>query len=213
MEEIMADEPNTADMFWDNNYSAFQKWEYLPLITVLPDKKSWVEYGESFYHAADLLIQMIVGGHGSPDIEGIAAIFLFRHYLELALKRIVVRGRYLIDQNTNAPQDSIEEVARIHGLAPLWKLVLTDAKPKIQVDIWESYDIPFLERCISEFDERDKKGFAFRYPRHGGERYEYDFRWIQLAEEHIHHILSNMTTILIEQHDENQEWNEIQNSF
>jgi hypothetical protein len=197
----------------DDQYSAFQKWDYTPFITVLPDEKGWIDYAESFYHSAEILIQGLATGKGSPDVEGIAAIFLFRHYLELTLKRIVVRGRHLVNSRKNASLKDVKEVAKIHNLMALWNLVLRDAKSEIDSDTWQDYDIPFLEKCISEFDERDGKGFAFRYPRHGGERYEYDFGWILLATEHVQQILSNMTTYLIELHGENEESEEIQNSF
>jgi hypothetical protein len=143
------------------------------------------------------------------DVEGLAAVFLFRHYLELALKRIVVRGRALTRLDKNAAWEDVKEVAKIHRLSEPWKLVLVDAKPKIDQRIWESYDIDFVQKCIVEFDERDKKGFAFRYPRQGGEKYEYDFRLFRSAMEHVYQILENMMTCLIAAHAENAEWEAI----
>ena len=62
-------------------------------------------------------------------------------------------------------------------------------------------------------DARDGKGFAFRYPRQGDERFEYDFGWIPMATEHVQQILSNILTYLIELHGENEDWQQIPNSF
>ena len=95
----------------------------------------------------------------------------------------------------------------------LWEMVLKDGKPKIDSGTWENYDIPFVERCIAEFDARDEKGFAFRYPRQGGERYDYDFRYFRAAMEHVYQVLENMDTYLIETYGQNQEWKDIQNSY
>jgi hypothetical protein len=92
-------------------------------------------------------------------------------------------------------------------------MVLKDGKPKIDADTWDSYDIPFVEKCIAEFHGRDQKGFAFRYSREGGERYDYDFRYFRVAMEHVRHVLENMDTYLIETYGQNQEWEDIQNSY
>lgn len=207
------EEPNRPESLADYGYTAFEKWDYPPLIYMSESAKPWIDFGESFYRASELIIGNLAQGRGFPDIEGVPAVFLFRHYLELALKRVIIRGRFLIQSNKNAARDEVKEVANIHDLAQLWKMVLADAKPKIDSDTWGSYDIPFVEKCIAEFDERDRKGFAFRYPRQGGEHYDFDFVWFRKAMEHIYQILGNMTTYLIEQHGQNEEWEDIQNSF
>jgi hypothetical protein len=194
-------------------YTAYQMWNYKPLVHVLERKKPWISYKQSFYQASELIIDNLAHGNGFPEIEGIAAVFLFRHYLELVLKKIIVEGRRLIRIDQNAAWEDVKEAAKIHRLDDLWNLVLTDAKPKIEARIWDSYDIPFVEKCIAEFHERDERGFAFRYPQQGGEQYDYDFQYFRSAMEHVYQVLENMLTVLIEQHAENQEWIDIQNSF
>lgn len=138
---------------------------------------------------------------------------MFRHYLELALKKIIMRGRFLVNHDKNAAWEDVKEVRRKHELADLWQLVLAESQPKIDAGTWKSYDISFVEKCIAEFHGRDEKSFAFRYPRQGSERYEYDFAYFRLAMEHVYQVLENITTYLIELHRENDEWEEIQNSF
>jgi hypothetical protein len=102
----------------------------------------------------------LAAGRLKEDVEGTAAIFLFRHYLELMLKRIVLAGRLLISENEIAIKDEIQKVANIHDLGTLWKWVLADAKPKFKE--WDNYDIASVDQCVMEFDRADKKGFAFR---------------------------------------------------
>jgi hypothetical protein len=194
-------------------YSAFEHWPYKPFIYVGKDKKVWISFKESFYRGAEVIITNLAEGHGFPEIEGIAAVFLFRHYLELTLKSIVLDGRRLIEPYKNVPREAIDEVIRTHRLTQLWAMVLKDAKPKIDRDAWANYDIPFVEECIKEFDARDNAGFAFRYPKHGGERYDYDFGYFPAAMEHVYQVLENVSTYLVELHGENQEWDAIQNEF
>lgn len=206
----MSDETQSKpESFADYGYTAFEMWKYRPFIYVQEANKVWIDFKESFYRASEIIVTRLAEGHGFMEIEGIAAVFLYRHYLELALKRIIVRGRCLIRVDENAAWGDVKEVANIHVLSELWKLVLTDAKPKIDQRIWDSYDISFIENCIVEFDKRDQKGFAFRYPRQGGERYDYDFPTFRLAMEHVYQILENMTTCLIHAHAENSEWDAI----
>lgn len=206
----MGEEENLKpESFEDAGYTAFETWKYRPFIYVQEANKSWIDFKESFYRAGEIIVDRLAQGHGLMDVEGLAAVFLFRHYLELALKRVVVRGRCLIRHDKNAAWDDVKQVASIHNLDRLWKMVLAEVKPKIEERIWNSYDIAFVESCIAEFHQRDEKGFTFRYPRQGGERYDYDFGWLRSGMEHVYQVLENMTTCLIAMHAENHEWEAI----
>ena len=116
----------------ESGYTAFEIWKYRPFIYVQEANKVWIDFGDSFYRASELIVDRLVKGQGFMEIEGLAAVFLFRHYLELALKRVVVRGRALIRLDKNAAWEDVKEVAKIHILSELWKLVLQDARPKIE---------------------------------------------------------------------------------
>lgn len=207
------DENDDPESLAGYGYTAFEKWDYHPFVSVQEQPKPWVSFKESFYRASEVIIKNLAQGRGFPEVEGLAAVFLFRHYLELALKTIVMRGRLLERSDRNAVKENVKQVGRIHDLAELWQLVLTDAKPKIESNDWESYDVPFVERCIAEFHERDEKGFAFRYPGQGGERFDYDFTYFSKAMEHVYQILENITVYLIEMHGQNEEWQEILNDL
>lgn len=204
-----------SEEHFDNGYTAFEKWEYKQLIYVGDYPKPWISFRESFYRASEIIVKNLAAGRGFPDIEGPATVFLFRHYLELALKALVLRGRMLERPDKNAAIESVEKVEKIHDLAKLWKLVLTDTRPKIAPRDWDNYDIPFVEQCIAEFDDKDKskKGFAFRYPGEGGELFDYDFAYLEKAMKHVDQVLEGLTTYLIEGHGENEEWENILNSY
>ncbi|MGB9466513.1 MAG: hypothetical protein WBR10_15505 [Candidatus Acidiferrum sp.] len=190
-------------------YTAFQKWEYRQVIYKGDQDHSWRNLADSYFSACEPLVRGLAAGELREDIEGTAAIFLFRHYLELALKSIVYSGRLLIveDENMfNAFKTEVKEVARIHTLGTLWDWVLKDAKPK--VEHWDNYDTESVEKCIKEFDAVDPKGFAFRYRGSGGEfcRYAFEALWIQMN--HIRQVLDGISTCLYETRQEIREYEE-----
>ena len=70
-------------------------------------------------------MDQVVNGPMREDIEGVAAVYLFRHFLELALKGIILVGRHLKKERNLTDRDEVEKVANIHDLATLWESVLT----------------------------------------------------------------------------------------
>lgn len=204
----MADQegPGGKEPLPDPGYTAFEKWEHRPTIYRLDHDQSWIDMGESFYRASVALIEGVVNGGLYEDIEGIAGVYLFRHYLELVLKRIVLRGRSLLREDENTPGNEIKQVANIHELSVLWDWVLQDSKPKIPEGDWSGWDISFVEKCVAEFDTVDQKGFAFRYPRQGGENCRFDYPWLLHTMNHVQQVLDGILTYLIEMHAQNAEW-------
>jgi hypothetical protein len=177
------EEPAKPESFADYGYTAFDKSEYRQIIFPAEHEQSWRDMGDSYFRACRPLIAALAAGKLNEDVEGTAAIFLFRHYLELMLKRIVLAGRLLISENDIAIKDEVKKVANIHDLATLWKWVLADAKPKFRE--WDNYDIASVEQCVMEFDRADKRGFAFRYDRQGGELCRFDFEALDLQMDHF----------------------------
>jgi hypothetical protein len=190
----------------EERYTAFEKWPYHQIIHVNSYEQSWINFAESFYFAAEKLVDGVASRQLSEDIEGVAGVYCFRHYLELVLKGIIISGRWLRTPDQNAFWEEVTRVANIHDLSVLWKSAIEDAKPKIDQEHWDNYDIVFVEACIAEFHERDKKGFAFRYPGQGGERYAYDFGALSQSMRHVRHALGGLMTYLQERYHQNAEW-------
>jgi hypothetical protein len=84
------------------DYTAFQKWEYDKIFYSESHPKSWLDIAESFYRASLHLVEGVAEDRLNEDTEGIAAAFLFRHYLELSLKNIILAGRFLTKEGHNA---------------------------------------------------------------------------------------------------------------
>jgi hypothetical protein len=158
-----------------------------------------------------------------PAIEGVAGVFLFRHYLELALKHILFHSRWLKDTNTKAHWSEIKDVANRHSLREIWDTLKRERRDKIPDDFWNWHDIAFVEACIYEFEKVDPHpGVRFRYhgkvfgvttePRSLDELY-IEFELLEAQMDHVRGNLSSIDLWLLNVYDLNDEWEEIQDSF
>jgi len=197
----------------DYGYTVYERWEYPQIIYKMDHEQSWVDIAASCYRGAQLLIEGVAKGSFNEDVEGVAGLQLFRHYLELTLKRIVFWGRMLERPDKNAVRAEVEKVAHIHDLGQLWKWMIRDAKPKINRGDWNAYDIGFVEKLVMDFDGIDKKGFAFRYHGHGAESLRFNFEKLFSIMGHAEQVLEAILTYLIETHGQNEEWEQIQASW
>lgn len=188
---------------FDSGYTAFQHWDYQPVISPVGQEQFWRDIAGSYFRACLPLVEALARGELNEDVEGTAVIFLFRHYLELMLKEIILSGRRLISQNEVATRD-VPKVANIHDLSKLWEWVLLDAKPKL--DVWDNYDTASLEKCIAEFDQADKKGFAFRYEGWGGKQFRFNFAALYEQMDHLRQVLEGICTALDTLRDQIEEY-------
>jgi hypothetical protein len=190
-------------------YTAFEKWAYRQIIYKTDQHHSWRNLADSYFFACEPLIKGLAAGHLREDIEGTAAIFLFRHYLELALKSVVMGARLLVVQNENmlnAFKIEVKAMEQTHRLSRIWALVLKDTKPHLEH--WDNYDTEIVEKCISEFDSIDPRGVSFRYGGEGGEFCRYDFEALWLQMNHIRQVLDGISNCLYEARQEIREYEE-----
>ena len=107
-----------------------------------------------FKEAGDNLAQQVIKRRAAPDVLVYPILFLYRHYLELALKQIIIEGNIFLE---NDPQ-----FANRHFLNELW-LLAKDVLGKIFDDL-KMDDLKAVEFQINQFDEMDKFSRSFRYP-------------------------------------------------
>lgn len=206
------EEASKPESLSDYGYTAFEKWDYRQIIYKTDQEQSWRDMGNSYFMACRPLVATLAAGQLREDIEGTAAVYLFRHYLELMLKRIVLSGRLLVSENQIAIRDEVQKVANTHNLGMIWKWVLADAKPKLKE--WDNYDIDSVEKCVAEFDEADKKGVAFRYDHEGGEHCRFDFQALDHQMDHLRVVLEGVWTCLYEMRAEIADYEaELQSEF
>ena len=118
---------------------------------------------EAYFDSAKHVIGGVLKGHLSPRVHGVAGVFLFRHYLEISLKFIIMHARWLADGGRTARREEVENVAKTHRLKTLWRMAVEECKRKIPDETWNGWRIEFVEKMILEFDAVDSSGFRFRY--------------------------------------------------
>lgn len=124
---------------------------------------SWVSYGRAYKTAADRLVDMVGSKNTAKRdaIEICPILFLYRHFLELELKSLVVLG-YVARQTVDI-KEKVAKVLNTHSLTVLLTefrdvAAITSSRPVLQTQ----FDI--LERCIHEFAVHDPNSYVFRYP-------------------------------------------------
>jgi hypothetical protein len=192
-------------------YTAFERWRYSPVIIKSDYRQSLRDIIASYRDACEALLKLLAEDEYGQRTEGLAALFLFRHFLELSLKRIILNGRWLErrDKNLRGPAESVKNT---HDLSELWKLVLRDARPKLSDADWEGYDIPFIEKLIEEFHARDARGINFRYRGTDGDYCQFDYRTLLRILPHVDQILDGIDTCLVETYADNKEYEEFMDS-
>src|SRR5436309_1688958 len=86
----------------------FPAHEKLPYRTVFcnPDSDIGPGFDDDYYAAAIAAVQRMVNGKNLGTVETVATLFLFRQYLELALKEIIFHLRWLESENRNVSMDA-----------------------------------------------------------------------------------------------------------
>ena len=126
------------------------RWEAMEIPSG-PD--AWDRMADSYKEAADRLAKAAKDSF-TYAMYGPPVRFLYRHYIELRLKALLVAAGELLD----APQTIPPE----HYILSLWKRVrafLLQISPESDGAWFTRADI-----VISDFDSLDPTSFAFRYP-------------------------------------------------
>lgn len=124
--------------------------------------KSPCSMKEQFYHlilgykdAADFLVPHVEEERRDVRKFGNPILFLYRHYLELSLKNLILECNSLLGNNEDFP--------KIHPLKELWKVccnLLHDISPGIS----NNEEIQQTTRLLADFQKVDPHSMTFRYP-------------------------------------------------
>jgi hypothetical protein len=117
---------------------------------------AWSLYAEGFKRAADQLVEDLLDGSAhSPDLLIYPILFLYRHYLELRLKELIIASARLLGETPNVPGH--------HTLTDLW----AEVRPRLE-RIWPGPSArrhhDAIREHLREFCNLDPKSQAFRYP-------------------------------------------------
>ena len=95
---------------------------------------------DSFYLVGRHTVERIIDGQALEDMEGTAALYLLRHYLELALKSIVDCLRRLETRKQNRSQEERRPVENCHPLTQFWNEIKNDCPSKVDAAVWSAWD-------------------------------------------------------------------------
>jgi hypothetical protein len=120
-------------------------------------------YREGYLRGAQLLVQQVGETSRDQDFLVYPIVFLYRHYIELTLKDIITRARYLVERELSEAE---KKHLTSHRLDLLWndfKPLSGDiAKAGVWVDL-PPEDIHGIEDYILQISEVDPNSYSLRY--------------------------------------------------
>ena len=125
---------------------------------------NWVLYTGGYKDGGDLLLQQALSA-GRQHVLVYPIIFLYRHYIELQLKEIIINMRSYLGKSEAFP--------KYHNVDRLWEICKQDLieidKPLVEQldqqryeEIMGQYDA--LGKDLSQFSQWDPDSQHFRYP-------------------------------------------------
>lgn len=118
-------------------------------------------YTVSYLRAGDILIEHTLNSESSSDyilsLCVIPACFLYRQYLELALKDIYIQYS---EDNDKEKEKMLQKTS--HDLSAIWKY----AKPLIEnvIEKSDEEELALIESYVFNFASEDRNSFKYRYP-------------------------------------------------
>mgnify|MGYP000860856155 CR=1 FL=1 len=124
----------------------------------------WEAYADGYLAAVKKLIEVAKRNEFMEDTFGYPIFYLFYHYLELRLKRIIRCGEFFI-----TPTHQKQDLSTSHNIVSLWekcKIILKEIEgwkeyADLSEDIKKDYET--IDHFIKEV-ARDTTSQAFRYP-------------------------------------------------
>lgn len=160
-------------------------WEYNACIDV--STPTLGSYAGKFKEAADILVKEAAAGDTMLDVVVIPIMFLYRHYLELTLKEIIVFGREVVGS------EPVNNLSREHSLENLWQ------EASVLLTAHYGADVPpetnAVSLCIDDLHQYDPNSFAWRYPTdRDGKPYLHGLRHINIR--NLYETMSRLASFL-----------------
>ncbi|MDB5058175.1 MAG: hypothetical protein JWO59_1647 [Chloroflexi bacterium] len=120
-------------------------------------------YSEGYRRGAQRLVQHVIETQSDQDFLVYPIIFLYRHHIELVLKRLIRRAPSLIGRPLT--EDEENDLKR-HRLDLLWQNLEPKLREVCQVAGWKSpnhEDFEGIGDYIRQLVKRDPESYSFRY--------------------------------------------------
>lgn len=181
--------------------------KYVPMFRVPEEPwRAGAIWDKGYFDVAKHVVTAIVKRDLVEGVHGVAGLYLFRHYVELQLKYILLYSRWLKDKQTLA--DEANAIRKTHSVQAIWDDIKKEVPDKLGKDVWKKFDTPFIDELIRELHSVDSNGESFRYV--GSEfgdsetafMNELQVRYsVLLAQmDHVFHVLHSIAFYLYETH-------------
>lgn len=199
---------------------AFRPHTYFKVFHLPSSGADWkvdAAFLDGFFESATLLLQRVISGE-MLESRGIAAVFLCRHYLELAIKYALFHSRWLKDDNTNANDADVMSVKTTHNLQELWDTFRKELKDRLPEVLKVGYDLDFVGKFVAEFHNVDSGNWRFRYPtkqlaiatageiQMNTDALGIDFETLLFDLQHVEQVLRDLDARLVNTYGLNEEW-------
>ncbi len=143
----------------------------------------WDAYAEGFKMAADIIVKNYEDFDKNFLVFPI--VFLYRQYLELRLKEIIIIGYSSLNKD--------KKIHFNHDILILWYEVR-----KIIMELWpdqSEYELEAIDGLIKEFSRADPASYCFRYPEDKNRKtFHYDIMLINL--ENLSEVIEKIANII-----------------
>jgi len=125
-----------------------------------PDAYTWMsgptmsEYAHTYWESAEVIIDLACDAPGLLNVHAIPAVFLFRHFVELSLKDLILTALPLNDEPATLDEG--------HKLGVLWKKLRALIESADLAGGDDELDV--VEQMIQELETVDPGSTSFRYP-------------------------------------------------
>jgi hypothetical protein len=184
-----------------------EKRTYEPLFLQTESASLLPGYIDSYFSASRLLVRGIAKGKLDENDEGIAAAYLFRHYLELSIKFVIFMGEQINADGSLVGSFAQTNSRGSHHLGQLWATVRSKVRPKTE-EIWDICDIDFVEQCVLEFDKVDQKSFVFRYEDEARVRHRLNFARLLATMDHVYNVFHELTSYITQRIGTKTRWDD-----
>lgn len=137
---------------YDELFTSEDDWWNNACLNFVQD--GWGMYAIGYKEAADVLVKHVNDERRYQDVLIYPIVFLYRQYLELAIKDLIRHGRRLLD--------IYEPFPKTHRINTLWN-ICSALLSKISPGDSER-EIKEIGRLLEEFCKVDPTSEAFRYP-------------------------------------------------
>lgn len=167
----------------------------------------WDLYAIGYKYAADIAVENGLRdmnlhdekyhcGFFTSDVLVWPVIFLYRQYLELRLKSIIIRGNMLktAENEYKIPDEMQMEFPATHDIEILW-MKCKSILEKYLDDLTELY---VMDKHIHEYSKLDDKSFKFRYPVAKKENMPWNFDKRQISLNNLSKVMNDIYDFLEE---------------